>query len=451
MQKYNLAIFFISLFFISSINTSYSQNGWFTQYSTNLDRSSKSIFFINAQTGWVVQDSNFVYKTTSGGLIWVTYQLPKKCQLESIRFINENTGWVCGGKYGPSNMFNEGHYFKTTNGGINWISYGPVVMTFYKDVCFANENTGFLAIESSQDFKSGGSISKTTNSGINWNPAFEFSLYRNFGFSEIKFINQTTGYALGNYWNDTGGDSVLILKTINAGENWVKVFQSPRIGASFSRKTFYAHGNSIWFLAYNKMIYSTNAGSTWSEISMNNLSFNSKIFFTNQNTGWITKFASASDSLNLLKTTNGGLNWTGYRNPLGNMQEIFFINEYTGWATTINLGGVNILKSITGGITDVEIITQPFITSYQLHQNYPNPFNPVTKIRFEVSNYKPISHVQLNIYDISGKLVSKLVNGDFKGGIYEINWNGENLPSGTYFYSFISGDFKQVRKMILMR
>lgn len=109
MKKYNLAIFFISLFFISSSNNNaYSQNGWFNQYSTNLDRSANSIFFLNAHTGWVVQDSNYVYKTTNSGLNWIIYEMPYKCELESIHFINENTGWACGNKYTPIPFFRHG-------------------------------------------------------------------------------------------------------------------------------------------------------------------------------------------------------------------------------------------------------------------------------------------------------------------------------------------------------
>lgn len=449
MKKFNLAIFFISLFFTLTANNLYSQNGWFSQYSTNLDHNAKSIFFLNAQTGWVIQDSNFVYKTVNGGLTWITYQLSYKSVLESIHFLNENTGWACGNLITPIPLLNTGVLYKTTNGGMNW-THTLTGGLSYTDVSFINEHTGFAAVSSPGPFVSGGWVSITTNSGTEWGPAF--NQYRNFGFREIKFVNHSTGYALGRYLDDTSTDSILILKTQNLGQSWDKVLQIPRTGSFVPTITFIALENKIWLVAYNKLFYSTNYGLNWQDIPLNNIGFGIKIFFANQNTGWITKFASASDSLNLLKTTNGGLNWTGYRNPLGNMQDIFFVNEYTGWVTTTtNSGGVNILKSVTGGIMDVGIITQPFVTSYQLHQNYPNPFNPVTRIRFEVSNYRQTSHIQLYIYDISGKLVSKLINNDFEGGIYEINWNAGNLPSGTYLYSLISGDFKQVKKMILMK
>ena len=58
---------------------------------------------------------------------------------------------------------------------------------------------------------------------------------------------------------------------------------------------------------------------------------------------------------------------------------------------------------------------------YLLHQNYPNPFNPVTSITYEL----PLkSHVQLAIYDLTGKEVMKLVNEYKDSGRHKVKWNG---------------------------
>lgn len=88
---------------------------------------------------------------------------------------------------------------------------------------------------------------------------------------------------------------------------------------------------------------------------------------------------------------------------------------------------------------------------FKLYQNYPNPFNPETKIKFEIPKSSSGSDIVLNIYDINGRLISNYILSNYKYGIYEITFNGSNLSSGIYFYSLISGNYKNSRKMILLK
>ncbi len=85
---------------------------------------------------------------------------------------------------------------------------------------------------------------------------------------------------------------------------------------------------------------------------------------------------------------------------------------------------------------------------FSLSQNYPNPFNPVTKINFAVSK---AGIVTLKIYDAAGKEVSTLVNQNLSAGTYDYSFNASNLPSGVYFYSLVAGDFKETKKMMLIK
>ncbi len=90
---------------------------------------------------------------------------------------------------------------------------------------------------------------------------------------------------------------------------------------------------------------------------------------------------------------------------------------------------------------------------FALYQNYPNPFNPVTKIRFSIPpvwNGRDRS-IQLKVYDILGREIATLVNEQLQAGIYEVEWNAENFPSGVYFYIITAGNFTQTRKMVLMK
>jgi hypothetical protein len=88
-------------------------------------------------------------------------------------------------------------------------------------------------------------------------------------------------------------------------------------------------------------------------------------------------------------------------------------------------------------------------SKFGVSQNYPNPFNPTTVISFAV----PVqSVVQLNIYDVSGRLVSTLVNNvRYEAGVYTVEFDGNNLPSGMYFYRFRTEGYIETRKMLLIK
>ena len=88
-----------------------------------------------------------------------------------------------------------------------------------------------------------------------------------------------------------------------------------------------------------------------------------------------------------------------------------------------------------------------------LYQNYPNPFNPSTKIKYEIpSNVKSeTSNVKLIIYDILGNQMAVLVNNEQKPGIYEIEWNANNDPSGVYYYKLTAGNYSETKAMILIK
>ncbi|MFQ6105310.1 MAG: M28 family peptidase [Candidatus Glassbacteria bacterium] len=97
--------------------------------------------------------------------------------------------------------------------------------------------------------------------------------------------------------------------------------------------------------------------------------------------------------------------------------------------------------------------------TYSLSQNYPNPFNPLTMITFEIpGDDEEASEVYttLSIFDVRGRLVRNLVDGELTPGRYQVSWDGKNgegreVSSGIYFYRIVSGSFVSTRKMILVK
>jgi len=104
-------------------------------------------------------------------------------------------------------------------------------------------------------------------------------------------------------------------------------------------------------------------------------------------------------------------------------------------------------------INEIRKIMNQTPSEYQLLQNYPNPFNPITTIQFSL----PVDgSVVLNIYDISGRKVSSLINGFKTAGNYTIQWNcneinGMIVPSGVYFGMMKADSFVKTIKIIVLK
>ncbi len=95
---------------------------------------------------------------------------------------------------------------------------------------------------------------------------------------------------------------------------------------------------------------------------------------------------------------------------------------------------------------------------FSLSQNYPNPFNPATTIKFQLPEKNGTATVRtvLRVYDILGRVVRTIVDEDMSPGFYTKQWDGLNdkgvgISSGVYFYSIMAGDFRQTKKMLLIK
>ncbi len=97
----------------------------------------------------------------------------------------------------------------------------------------------------------------------------------------------------------------------------------------------------------------------------------------------------------------------------------------------------------------VEIDENPAIPSdFALKQNYPNPFNATAIIEYALPE---ASQVTVKVYDILGRMVTTLVDGYEPAGYYQVKWNAEGVPSGTYFYRIQAQDFSDSKKMLLLK
>lgn len=98
--------------------------------------------------------------------------------------------------------------------------------------------------------------------------------------------------------------------------------------------------------------------------------------------------------------------------------------------------------------TGIEPVSGNVPSSFALMQNYPNPFNPVTTIRFDIAKS---TFVKISVFDITGREVEVLASENVKPGEYEVKWNAAKYSSGVYFYSIVTDNFVDTKKMILTK
>ena len=114
----------------------------------------------------------------------------------------------------------------------------------------------------------------------------------------------------------------------------------------------------------------------------------------------------------------------------------------------------NPLPIFTFGANEILSMQKEFIPlQYVLHQNYPNPFNPLTSINFTLPKK---GLVNITIYDMMGRVVKTLVNSSQTAGYKSIKWNATNdrnepVSAGLYLYTIQVGEFRQTKKMVLLK
>jgi len=128
-------------------------------------------------------------------------------------------------------------------------------------------------------------------------------------------------------------------------------------------------------------------------------------------------------------------------------------NAYTYYITAVYSYTVEVAsETITVRfVSDSDEVLVPLVTG--LGGNYPNPFNPETVIRFTLAR---AGVVAVDVYNIKGQRVRSLAGGVYEAGVHSVVWNGcddvgRSVGSGVYFYRMVAGEYRAVRKMVMIK
>ena len=123
------------------------------------------------------------------------------------------------------------------------------------------------------------------------------------------------------------------------------------------------------------------------------------------------------------------------------------LNPDSTHAYPLNKFTFNILNDTTGMAAEIEN-ENVIPLKYSLNQNYPNPFNPSTKIKYILPKSEK---VKIEVFNLLGQKITTLLDNQMPSGSHEVEFNGQNLSSGIYYYKIEAGEFQQVRKMLLIK
>jgi hypothetical protein len=116
--------------------------------------------------------------------------------------------------------------------------------------------------------------------------------------------------------------------------------------------------------------------------------------------------------------------------------------------SAISQTGVYALFTIDTTATGIGSSEMELPSAFRLHQNYPNPFNASANIHFDVK--EPV-RVVMAVYDVLGRRVATIIDGDYTPGRHVVRFDASSLPSGVYFYQVQMGSFRDVKRMVLTK
>jgi hypothetical protein len=199
---------------------------------------------------------------------------------------------------------------------------------------------------------------------------------------------------------------------------------------------------------YYEGIYVDTSYFTWYATSDSLFLYGEDDYYDELDTTELAYFINGIDTLNM------GASWDACEDEDSFEECIEFASEeIAGLDELEDLQSLRISMGrvfIPGSYTAVDPGNGSLPQDFNLYANYPNPFNPVTTIRFDVGQNSG-DNTLLRIYDITGRSVTTLINGQLQTGTYEIQWDARGFASGIYFSELISGTTRHTQKMVLLK
>jgi photosystem II stability/assembly factor-like uncharacterized protein len=323
-----------------------------------------------------------------------------------------------------------GYFCKSTDMGETWtqLAHTPDNFTAFYGMHWFDADNGVLVGErASEDV-----IYTTSNGGgtlveVSWNV--------------VGAQLNSVSFSLDNPLNGvTAGDDNVFMYTTNGGAAWTAGVEDIADGADDLEECHMTSPLVAWAAGDDGTICkTTDGGANWTMQTPLNLVDQMDVYFSYPTFGWIC----GNDGY-AMYTDDGGASWNDISEPTLGTADVNAIYLHAHGGKLWIGADYGTMMTRTDGATDADTPTLPF----KLGQNFPNPFNPSTRIKFSLRHE---GRVTLNVYDVSGRLVAKVLDRDMPAGDHEVGFMADGLASGVYFYRLNAGGDVLTKKMILLR
>jgi hypothetical protein len=419
-----------------------------------------------------------IMRTTNGGTTWTQVYTATGAWFNFIDNISSTVLWALSDPIGGNF-----HIVKSTDGGVTWVLAPNLPPQPATNVFGANNS--FYRIGNTCWFGTGGNTGATAGNRV-YKSVNGADGPWTFGTTTVQFpgsiaFSSTSGTGFAGFWSN----ATTYNKTTDGGATW-----TAQTSTYQTNGLDYVPGTSWCWAATSAGIYmTTNNGTTWTANTGATGTIYSVKFYNNSDVGLAGGTSGALYKSNLPPVPVEFTSFTAAQ--IGNV-----VNLNWATATEINNYGFEIQRSLDKGdfitvgfkngngtttqpqqyqfsdnINDINATSISYRlkqidfggrfeyskvvnidniapTSLSLSQNFPNPFNPSTAITFSVPSDQFVS---LKVYNSLGQEVSTLVNNVVKAGTHTVNFNGADLMSGIYYYTFKAGSFVQTNKMSLLK
>ncbi len=430
---------------------------------------------INFPAGFIIEDgkgfyifNNSFYTTSDGGATFQQKPDGIKENFASIGFADSIHG-----------MAVTSQVYLTSDRGNTWnITNQSAAHPTYGNVFGVSKLSYIVGLCSYHPYSAGylfNTIYRSSDFGRTWYPS---SSPLSSWYNSVSFANDSVGF-LGGYYSMQG---TFFAKTTNAGITWEKI--NSNLGRFQFKKICFPSERNGWVMGPDGLARTDDGGVYWSICSIQGYTSFEGGYFINERDGFVF------DNANLFKTTNGGDTWIIRKITEGDevLKKVVFYNNDIGYVLTSS----RLLQTVNRGITWKSVETFPLtgarltdmsvlpdgnvmvcgmngiIAEYEadvrvvadtnnpdtsvcakkLSQNYPNPCSVFTNIDYSVESN---SHVNLSLFDILGRKISTLVNEVKQAGNYTVILDATHMPSGVYFYTLTTVNYRNTKKMVLTK
>lgn len=378
------------------------------------------VFFLDETTGWAANGFfAAVYKTTDGGETWQTQltesELGGTFYFRNIEFLDAQNGFL-----GTLNNL----LLKTNDGGTTWLPVDNINPNPHAVCGLSAVNT--QTIYGCGAFFQPAFIIKSNDAGQTWTYTDMSGLAT--ALVEIKFIDETTGYAGGQNAN-----GACLLKTTDGGNSWNEIYNSG-IPGEYVWKIQILENTNLVFCAVSsvalflgKLIKSFDAGNSWEAFDAPETNIQA-LGFVSETKGWM-----GGHTTGFYETNDGGQTWTntGVGN---NLNRIFVLNSSLAYGC-----GTSVYKYTDTSLSVIETNVAPKNTVNIIFNNNPVGLYLEFSVGFESSD-----NMVIEIYDINGKFIQQVSRDIIHAKqVKNYKFNVEHLATGSYFLNFHSNTGRQ--------